>query len=101
MFKKYQKKLLERGKPSDYPETVATTWELSFEKLQEESHAAVEIMNLCAFLAPDDIPLNIIRDGAEHFPETLKMVVKDPLELDDTIVALTKYSLIKTILWAY
>ena len=52
-------------------------------------------MNLCAFLAPDDIPLRIIVDGAGHLPDELAAAVQDPLELDQAVMALRDYSLVE------
>ena len=95
MYKKYNEKLLGRGKPTDYPETVSTTWELSFQRIKVKSEKALELMNLFAFLAPDDIPINILAEGAEHLPETVSSLVSDPFEFDDTITMLRNYSFIK------
>src|SRR5205814_6116651 len=40
----------------DYPHTVATTWSLSFEQVEQQNPAAADLLRLCAFLAPDAIP---------------------------------------------
>ncbi len=45
--------------PNDYHATVATTWQVSFEQVQKTEGAA-ELLALCAFLAPDDIPLELM-----------------------------------------
>ena len=55
-FKKDRKKLLGHSKPLNYPDTVATTWEISFQAVQQERPVAGDLLNLCAFLAPDAIP---------------------------------------------
>ncbi|GLZ32402.1 hypothetical protein Lesp02_45900 [Lentzea sp. NBRC 105346] len=44
-------------KPVGYPHTVATTWLLHFRAL---SKAAVGVLELTAFLAPDSIPLGLL-----------------------------------------
>src|SRR5438445_13431867 len=36
----------------DYPETVATTWSLSFQQVEQANPAAAELLRFCAFLAP-------------------------------------------------
>ena len=36
-FKKHRKTALKRGKPADYPDTVATTWEISFQTVRENA----------------------------------------------------------------
>ncbi|MBU1626490.1 protein kinase, partial [bacterium] len=94
MFNKYQQRLLSRGKPLNYPKTVATTWEMSFQKLRKEFPESIELLNLISFFAPDDIPLKIISEKAEHLPESLATVVSDPIEFDDAISAIRSYSLI-------
>ncbi len=79
----------------DYGETVRTTWEISFNRVKEKSAAAAELLNLCAFLAPEDIPLEIVKQGAEHLPTALKEVAGNEVELDKAVAALIKYSLLE------
>jgi hypothetical protein len=46
LFRTMRRELLKKGKPSqDYRKTVATTWEISFQKLQEEAPAAAALLN--------------------------------------------------------
>ncbi|MBU1627360.1 tetratricopeptide repeat protein, partial [bacterium] len=94
MLKKHQKKLLSRGKPTDYTDNIATTWEISFQKVKKESQTGAELINLCAFLAAECISLKIIKDGAKHLPKTISEIVKDPVELDDAVSSARRYSLI-------
>lgn len=79
---------------TDYGYTVATTWEISFQQVQEESEADADLLNLCAFLAPDKIPKSLIVGGAEHLPEPLASAVADELKFDDALAALRRYSLL-------
>jgi tetratricopeptide (TPR) repeat protein len=46
--------------PQDYPASVASTWNLSFERLSETSPAAARMLELCAFFASDPISLDMI-----------------------------------------
>lgn len=95
LFEQHHQRLLQRGTPSTgYQATVATTWDISFDEVRKHTPAAQDFMNLCAFLAPDDIPLDLIREGTEHLPEPLAAAVKDPLTFDEIIIALRRYSLI-------
>ena len=96
LFQERGQKLLERGKPSTkYPATVGTTWDISFQEVQAASPAGADLMNLCAYLAPDDIPLKIINEGKEHLPESLAAAVADQLMFDDAVAALRRYSLVE------
>lgn len=81
--------------PDDYPDTLATTWELSFLKLQEQRPVAISILNLCAFLAPDDIPLSILSEPSEALVGELGQSGEYLYHLNQTIAALQKYSLVK------
>src|SRR5579859_5405416 len=57
LYKTRQADLLKRrGKYTaehDHPESVATTWSLSFEKVQQANAGAADLLRLCAFLDPD------------------------------------------------
>jgi tetratricopeptide (TPR) repeat protein len=96
LFRAHHSRLLARGKPStDYPDTVATTWDISFAEVRKQSDASEPLINLCAFLAPDDIPLDIIRAGSQFFPGPLASAVADPISLDDALLPLLRYSLLE------
>ncbi|MDQ6900340.1 MAG: tetratricopeptide repeat-containing protein [Candidatus Dormibacteraeota bacterium] len=87
--------LLREGKPEDYPLPVATTWELSFERLEQEQQAAADLLRLCAFLAPDDIPIAILQAAAGELPDRLRATVEDEISFDKAIGALRDYSLLE------
>ena len=40
-----------------YKHTIATAWRLSFERLRQQDPVAAQILDACAFLQPDAIPL--------------------------------------------
>ena len=95
-FEKRQREMLEAGHlSSEYPDTVATTWSLSFQNVEHENSAAAELLRLCAFFAPDDIPLKMLTDGAEEMPESLSATAADELLLNEALMALGRYSLVE------
>ncbi len=97
LFTTRQRELLQKGQPSpDYPATVATTWEISFQEVEKSNAAGAELLNLCAFFAPDDIPKDILIAGAEHLPPTLSAAIADRLAFDEAVKELRRYSLIDT-----
>jgi tetratricopeptide (TPR) repeat protein len=53
--------VLALNQPSDYPLPVATTWNISFQLLKERSPAAVRLLELCSFLAPEPISMTLLR----------------------------------------
>ncbi|HQR35081.1 MAG TPA: FxSxx-COOH system tetratricopeptide repeat protein, partial [Blastocatellia bacterium] len=94
LFRQRWQELLRRGKPDNYPATVATTWEISFEGAERECPAAAALLNLLAFCAPEELPLSVLRDGAKHLPDELAAIVADELAFEDAIAALRRYSLL-------
>jgi len=96
LFETRQRELLERGKLStEYPNTVATTWSISFRNVETENSSAAELLRLCAFFAPDDIPIKMLVAGADDMTESLAATAGDGLLLDEALMALRKYSLIE------
>ncbi len=79
----------------DYPETVATTWSLSFAKIEQQSPAAAELLQLCAFLAPDAIPEALLRQGAAELGTVLGAAARDPYKLNEALEVLRRYSLVR------
>jgi tetratricopeptide (TPR) repeat protein len=80
---------------TNYPETIASTWLLSFEQVEQQSPAAAELLRLCAFLQPDAIAEEIITEGAAHLGPILGPVAADLLSLNEALRVLRRYSLIK------
>ncbi|MDQ2902131.1 MAG: tetratricopeptide repeat protein [Chloroflexota bacterium] len=88
--------LLRRGKfPIDHPDSVATTWSLSFQQVEQESQVAADLLRLLVFLNPEAIPEEIMTLGAAELGPVLGVAVKDPLQLNTIIELLLRYSLIR------
>ena len=79
----------------DHPESVTTTFSLSFEKLKTLNPVAIELLEFCAFLHPDAIPEEMITGGASALPPLLSSAATDPLEFDRAIEDLLKFSFIQ------
>src|SRR5581483_8630935 len=69
---------------------VGTTWSLAFEQVSRSSPAGAAFMNLISFLAPDEIPLDLLAEQTEALPLELGGGAK----LDEAVAALRRYSLI-------
>src|SRR5262249_51489082 len=83
------------GKPAGYPHTLATTWTLSFERVEEESRAAADLLRLCSVLAADDLPATALATSAHRLPEPLRAALGDEIEFDRTMAHLRRYSLVE------
>lgn len=80
---------------SNYPQSVATTWSLSFERVASANPASAELLHLCAFLYPDAIPEEIIVDGAADLGPILHPTAADPLQLDRALKEILRFSLLQ------
>jgi tetratricopeptide (TPR) repeat protein len=97
LYRTHRKDLLQRRSKlrSEHPEPVATTWSLSFQKVEQANPAAAELLRLCAFLDPEAIPEDIITQGVAEVGPLLQPVAADPFQLNKAIEVLRSYSLIK------
>jgi tetratricopeptide (TPR) repeat protein len=75
---------LYRSRPRELlNDAVAATWQISFERLQSEAPAALDLLYLTAFLAPDDID-----------PKLVSPAIPDAMQFNSAKAALLRYSLI-------
>ena len=97
VYQDHWKELLARRgeQATRYPSSVATTWSLSFQKVEQANPAAAELLHLCAYLSPDRIPEELIRDGAIHWKPPLQQAVTDLFTFNQMIEELLKFSLVK------
>jgi tetratricopeptide (TPR) repeat protein len=96
LFYKQRNALLNRrgGFTTDHPEPVATTWSLSFERVEQTDTVAADMLRLCAFLDPDAIPEEIFTEGASKACQSLSSLTSNVLRLHQAIEVLRKFSLI-------
>lgn len=97
LYRQHRNELLRKrgGLVADHPELVATTWSLSFQQAQEKHPAAADLLYLCAFLAPDVIPEEILTADASSLDPVLAAVTADSFQLNQALEALQAYSLIR------
>jgi tetratricopeptide (TPR) repeat protein len=79
----------------DYPASVATTWALSFERIEQAEPAAAELLRFCAFLHPDAIPEEVFREGALELGPVLAPVALDAFAWNNARAEVLKYSLLR------
>ena len=79
----------------NYPESVATTWDISFEKIENNNPAAADMLRFCSFLAADDIPEELFTNDGGHLGPRLNTLSKNPLAFTESIKELNLFSLIK------
>ena len=89
LFRQRRAELLARGEPTGYDKTVASTWALAFDRLQQTAPGAVGLLRLLAFCAPEAIPLRLLLQprpglgratfGARRWRRVLVPLLEDPL----------------------
>src|SRR5712691_3818654 len=73
---------------------IARQWDISLERIRVNP-AAVELMDLCAYLAPEPIPLGLFSRKAGLLPPSLASAAAEELEFNDAIGILVDFSLVK------
>ena len=100
LYYKYRKELLQRRSQreklyADYRESVATTWLISFRKVEQQCPAATKLLDFCAFLHPDAIPEDILLEGTHLANTGIHPIVESALQLNQACEVLLRYSLIR------
>ena len=85
----------EEKPPVGYPATVGTTWTMAVDRLRTEEPRAVDLLSLCAFLAPEAIPRRLLTEHHAALPPELGDALADPLRLNRLLGALRRYSLVE------
>jgi tetratricopeptide (TPR) repeat protein len=92
--------LLEARWPASgrYPKSVVSNWAATFEAVQAESPAAAAILRFSAFLSPDDIPFELVRQAATDLKTPATVALdggeEDLLVVYDLLRPLSQFSLI-------
>ena len=80
LFIQRRAELLALGKPLGYQGTVAATFTLALDQLRKTNLAAMQLMELCALLAPDELPLPLLLSQPQLLPEPLSTVATDSVQ---------------------
>jgi tetratricopeptide (TPR) repeat protein len=79
----------------EYGESVATTWYISFRRVEQQLAVAAELLKLCAYYLPEAIPEAIVLKGAEKLDSGLRQLARNRTQFDRACQVLLNYSLIK------
>jgi tetratricopeptide (TPR) repeat protein len=97
LFRRRREELLKLGEPAAYQATVDTTWQLAIEQvasIRPGGLAGVALLRLCAFLAPEAIPLDLVTQYSQLLPDELAAAADDDLAIQDAVAAPYRYSLV-------
>lgn len=93
--------LLEEFPPvaGDYKYSVATTWNMNFQEVERLSRPSADLLRVCSFLTPDNIPLELLSRGASRLGPDLQQALQnarvDRLVLPRLLRPLRRFSLIR------
>ncbi len=71
--------LLAEEPPTGYPVSLAASWQVVFDRLATDEPVALELLSLCAQLAPEPIPFTLFTAHAQALPGALAAAASDPL----------------------
>ena len=90
--------MLDKGRyaPAEYYDglSVARTFELAIEQAAKMHPAAEVLIGSLALLAPEPVPLFLLREGREALGEPLASLLAEEEELDEAIAALRAFALV-------
>lgn len=86
--------VLSTGTPTGYPRSLAATVRLAFGQLAAADPPVARLVQLCAALGPEPIPLNIFTVGADRLAEPLGDLAANAFELRRHVGRAASYGLI-------
>jgi tetratricopeptide (TPR) repeat protein len=88
--------LFEQDPSPDYPVSVAAAWNLSLDQLRKLNPTALQLLEVCAFFAPEPISRHLF-SGARNTSVAphLDQALRDPIKLARAIRDLNRYALAK------
>lgn len=94
LFESKRMELLDVAPPPDYQMPVATAWNVSLDHLERRSPAALRLLQLCSYFAPEPIPRSIFSGlGNSSIHPEVDVVLNDPMQLARAIREVNRYSL--------
>lgn len=94
LFEDNRSGLLDSDPPPGYPVAVAAAWNVSLDRLRIENRGALELLQACAFYAPEPITRSLFV-GVRNLPVSpaLQETLRDPVRLSQAIRDINRYSL--------
>jgi tetratricopeptide (TPR) repeat protein len=96
LFDEKVAEILGTSAPTGYEMPVAAAWNVSFDLLEKRNLAAHQLLQVCAFFAPEPIARSLF-NGVRGIPmsKELGAALRDPMQLGRAIRDINRYSLAK------
>ena len=78
-----------------YAKSIATTWRLSFQQVEQNNKAASRLLKLLAFLNPDGILTDFLEAGKDGLDADLQAVISDADTFYEALSELERFSIIQ------
>jgi tetratricopeptide (TPR) repeat protein len=88
-------KLLEVGKPLEYPLSMTAAWRVSVGELAKRLPAALVLLRVCAFFGPEAIPLEVFQHTTEGVETQVGELIDDPILMARAIRELARFALVR------
>ena len=85
--------LLDQGTFGSYPVSLAASTEIALDRLSVQSVAALQLLTLAAYLAPEPIPLTLFTTNPSELPDPLGTAAGDLLAFTALTQLLRRYGL--------
>lgn len=90
--------VLDQGRPSDYPETVASAFAVTYTQVRRESAGAAQLLALLSCLSAEPVSLTLLRAADEgDIPPPLGRLLGQDAQLQDAVRLLRRFGLITAI----
>ncbi|GIJ63863.1 ATP-binding protein [Virgisporangium aurantiacum] len=83
-------RLLEQAAAGPYPVSVTASWAVAFDRLAVDDPAALQLLTVLAWLAPEPAPLTLFTARPDLLPPPLATAVADPLGFAATVAVLRR-----------
>jgi tetratricopeptide (TPR) repeat protein len=86
--------MLELVPSPDYPMSVAAAWDVSLRRLEERNPAALQLLQVCSFFAPEPISRSLFNNSrTTTIAPELDEALRDPIKLGRAIREINIYAL--------
>ena len=87
------RELLAQGVPATYPVSLAASVQVALDRLAAQSTAALQMLILASYLAPEPIPLTLLTAHPDQLPGSLATATRDPLTFANLTRLIRQYGL--------
>lgn len=94
LLREKQIQLLDQAPPLDYQVPVIAAWNVSLDRLEARSRAALELLQVSSFFAAEPIPRTLFTAArAQDLSPELNRVLRDPIQFARALRDISRYSL--------